>query len=219
MRLERGRVGPILARWTTELLVVFIGVYGAFVVAEWDEKRERSERVAQINGALVEEIRDIQGNTHRVALWAPSYLAGLDSALARGVPVAPQPWLEPVSIQPHVWNATLTSGALDLLSVETFLEVSEFYNLLTLGFEQIAQLRSLSETQLLPRLGDPASTFYTASGGGPALRFRPEYEWYPGTMERLGTLARCITMKGDSALAALGAAPDPAYGGLDAEGC
>ena len=39
--LNRKRVARIVARWTTELVVVFVGVYAAFAVAEWDEARER----------------------------------------------------------------------------------------------------------------------------------------------------------------------------------
>ncbi len=212
-------LGRLLGRWTTELLVVFVGVYGAFALAQWEENRDRSARATQVRAALIEEIRDVQSNTHRVAVWAPQYLAQLDSALARGTAVVPQLWLEPVNFQPHVWNATLTSGALDLFDVETFLEVSQFYNLLTAGFEQIGQLRTLSESQLLPRLGEPPSTFYQSAGTPPALRFKPEYEWYPASMGRLATLARCITVEGDSALAQLGAAPDPTYAGLPTTGC
>lgn len=213
------RLTQILLRWTTELVVVFVGVYGAFAVAEWDEERERADRAAQVREALIEEIRDIQSNTHRVAVWAPRYLLMMDSALSAGTPVAPQPWLEPVNLQPHVWDATLTSGALDLFTVATFLEVSQFYNLLTLGFEQIGQLRSLSESQLLPRLGDPPSTFYESAAAAPALRFKPEFEWYGASMRRLGVLARCITIQGDSALVRLGAAPGAAHADLPVEGC
>jgi len=198
---------------------VFVGVYGAFALAEWEEDRERGRRAAQVRAALIGEIRDIQGNTYRVATWAPRYLVQLDSALARGTPVAPEPWLEPVTIQPHVWQATLTSGALDLLSVETFLEVSEFYTLLTLGFAQIGQLRSLSESQLLPRRGEPASIYYQPSDRPPGLRFKPEYQWYVGSMERLGALARCITIQGDSALVELGAAPADVHSGLSPADC
>ena len=65
---------------------------------------------------------------------------------------------------PHVRNATLASGALDLFDVETFLAVS-------------------------------------------------------ASMRRLGTLARCITIQGDSALAQLGAAPNAEYSGLSPEDC
>ncbi len=217
--MSRSRIASILLRWTTELVVVFVGVYGAFVVAEWDEERERGGRAAQVREALVEEIRDIQSNTYRVAVFIPQYLSQLEAALAAGNAVAPHPWLEPVNIQPHVWNSAVSSGALDLFSVATFLEVSEFYNLLTLGFEQIGQLRNLSESQLLPRLGEPPSTFYRPAATPPALRLKPEYEWYRGSMERLGVLATCITIKGDSALLRLGATPDTTYARLSAENC
>ena len=188
-------------------------------MAEWDEGRERERRAGQVRDALIEEIRDIQVNTNRVAVWAPQYLHSLDSTLAAGTPVAPEPWLEAVVLQPHVWNATVTSGGLDLFSVDTFLEVSSFYTWLTLGFGQIDQLRDLSESQLLPLRGEAPSIYYTAADTGAGLRFRPEYRWYPMAMRRLAALARCTTVRGDSALVELGATADSAHAGLSAEGC
>jgi hypothetical protein len=217
--VTKQRLTRILLRWTTELVVVFVGVYAAFALAEWKENRDRRERAAQVRAALIGEIRDVQSNTYRVAVWVPDYFAQLEGALSAGTPVAPNPWLEPVAFEPHVWDAVLTSDALDLFDVESFFEVSEFYNLLAAGFGQIAQLRSLSESQLLPRLGEPASTYFRPAADPPALRFKPEYEWYLAGMARLGTLARCITIQGDSALVQLGAVPDTAHSGLSAEGC
>ena len=153
------RIGRMVARWTTELLVVFVGVYAAFAVQEWDEEREHEERARQVRAALAEEIRDVQINSYRFALQLPGYLAGIDSALAAGEAVRPEPQMEAIGFRPHVWEATLASGGIALLDVRTFYDLSRFYNELNAGFEQLRQLRALSEAQLLPRLNDPPESF------------------------------------------------------------
>lgn len=214
------KIGRWLARWTTELVVVFVGVYSAFAVAEWDEEREREERAAQLRAALAVEVRDIQSNTHRVAVGLPLQVAVLDSLMASGRPFRPEPQMEPIGFRAHVWDASLASGALALLDVETFLDASLFYNELNAGFEQIAQLRNLSESMLLPQLDEPLASFFEPDPARPrALRLRQQYAWYRSGMIRLARQARCITVLGDSLLEQMGAPRDTALEALDPDGC
>jgi hypothetical protein len=72
--------------------------------------------------------------------------------------------------------------------------LSQFYNRLNAGFEQLTQLRTLSETVLIPNLGRDDEEFYDLESGN----LRPEYAWYREGLERLGSLAASITSLGDS---------------------
>ena len=177
-----------------ELLVVFVGVYAAFALTEYGERRRDAERRQQLEAALVREIRDITANTRRVADNLPPQLARYDSAIAAGARPPLQPWMEPVRVQTHMWEATLQSGGLDLFDVPTVYALSLFYNELNAGFEQLAQLRNLSETILLPNLGRSSDEFYDSETG----RLRPKYEWYRSGLGRLSELAAGITSAGDS---------------------
>lgn len=213
------RAVRIAARWTTELVVVFVGVYGAFALSEWEEDRERADRASQVKAALAEEIRGIQGNTRRVALHAPGMLEQMDSAMSAGVPVPLEPMMEAIGFRMHVWEGTLASGGLGLLDVETFYHVSEFYNELNKGFVQLAQMRELSETMLLPLLDQPPSIFYEPAAADGSLRLKPQYRWYMDGTRRTAFIARCVTVMGDSLLIELGAAPDSAAPQLLADDC
>lgn len=215
----RQRIGPIIARWTTELLVVFVGVYGAFAVAEWDEAREREQRAAQLRSALAEEVRGVQANTHRVAEIMPLYVGRLDSLMAAGVAFRPEPQMEAIGFRTHVWEASLASGALSLLDFDAFYRASMFYNELNAGFQQIEQLADLSTALLLPAAEAPPASFFEPDAAGSGLRLRPQYRWYVTGLRRLGRLARCVTVLGDTLLVELGAAPDTARAALDPEGC
>jgi hypothetical protein len=188
-----------LAWLALELVVVFVGVYAAFALTEYGERRRATERRQQLQAALVSEIRDITSNTRRVARVLPPQLARFDSAVAAGARPPLDPWMEPVRVQTHMWEATLRSGGLDLFDVPTVYALSQFYNELIAGFEQVSQLRELSQTILLPNLGRSDDEFYEPGTGG----LRPRYEWWRSGHGRLSELAAGITAAGDSLVAML----------------
>ena len=188
-----------MTRLGLELAVVFIGVYGAFALSEYAERREAEARREQFQAALVTEIRDIIDNTGYVAQTVPEYLAQFDSAVAAGERPPLRPWIEPVRVQTHMWDAALRSGGLELMDVGTIYELSRFHNALNAGFAQLQQLRALSETVLIPNLGSGPEEFYDAETGA----LRPKYQWYRDGLGRLGRLAENITTMGDSLATAL----------------
>lgn len=194
----------LIGRLALELAIVFVGVYAAFALSEYENQREASRRREQLRAALVSEIRDITSNTRQVATVLPGQLARFDSAVAAGDRPDLEPWIEPIRVQPHMWQATLESGALDIFDVQTVYNISQFYNELNAGFEQLAQLRELSETVLIPELGRGSDEFYDASN-----RLRPKYRWYRDGLGRLSRLAASITAQGDSVASALEPSGEP----------
>ncbi|HEV2148020.1 MAG TPA: hypothetical protein VGR37_11510 [Longimicrobiaceae bacterium] len=198
-------MGRYALKLAFELAVVFVGVYAAFAVESFQREREAEVRRQQLQGALLREIEGITQNTRRAALGTARLLAAYDSAWAVGGKPPLQPMIEPIRFQTHMWEATLASGALDLLEVPTVYRLSEFYNELNAGFEQLAQLRQLSESMLLPQMGNPEALYDPATG-----RLRPQYRWYVGGLENLRAKAEQITVLGDSLLADLDAPGDDA---------
>jgi hypothetical protein len=202
--LERSGARAFL-RLALELLVVFIGVSAAFAMSEYEKRRDAADRRHQLQLALVSEIEDITSNTRRVAEASPVMMARFDSLVAAGARPPLDPMIEPVRVDTHMWEATLQSGGLDLFDVPTVHRLSQFYNQLNAGFEQLDQLRTLSETVLIPNLGLGAEEFYDPADG----QLRPKYQWYRSGMQRLGYLAITITAMGDSLARDLGTASRP----------
>jgi hypothetical protein len=128
-----------------------------------------------------------------------------DSAVAAGARPPLQPWIEPVRVDTHMWEVTLQSGALDLFDVQMVYNLSQFYNELNAGFEQIEQLRNLSENVLIPNLDRSSDEFYDTASD----RLRAKYEWHRAGMGRLAHLAASITTLGDSLTAALAPGAGP----------
>ena len=192
--MNRSKASSWLIRLPLELLIVFVGVYAAFALSRYESRREAAERRHQLQDALVREIRDLTSNTRRVAQQLPSELTRFDSAVRAGRRPPLQPWIEPIRVQTHMWEATLQSGALDLFDITTVYRLSQFYNELNAGFEQLAQLRSLSESVLIPNLERGSGEFYENDG----RTLRPKYQWYRAGLGRLAGLAASITALGDS---------------------
>lgn len=190
-------------RWAVplviELVVVFVGVYAAFALSQYEVRKEAVERRHQLRDALVREIEDLTSTTRRVAEELPLRLQQFDSARRAGLRPALQPWIEAVRVQPHMWQATLQSGGLELFDVPTIYRLSRFYNELEVGFDQIAQLRSLSESVLIPNIERGSDEFYEPDG----RTLRPKYGWYREGLAHLAELAANITAQGDSIVAQL----------------
>lgn len=197
--LPRERLGRAGLRLAFELLVIFAGVYAASMVAEYQERQEAAERRHQIRLALTREIESITSRTRRAESNVGRGVAFYDSAIAAGAMPPLQPFLEPVRVEAHMWNATLASGGLELLDVPTVYRLSQFYNELNAGFEQLAQLRQLSESLILPGLDGGTAEFYDPA----TKKLRPKYGWYLTAMRDLQRQAGRITAEGDTIVAVL----------------
>ena len=121
-------------------------------------------------------------------------LADYRKAIANRQFPPPYPFLEPVSVESHMWEATLQTGALDLFDVPTVYAMSAFYNELNEGFAALDQLRDLSERMIVPNLSAGASHWYDLDKG----EVRPQYAWWFSQQERLARIAGQITTMGDS---------------------
>lgn len=183
-----------LARIVIEIVVAFIGVYAAFALSAYHESRDADARKRQVRLALSDEIADITRNTAMAAKGTGQALAYYDSAWKAGGRPLPQPMLEASRFDTHMWNATLQSGGLNLMDVPTFYRISGFYNELGMGFEQLNQLRTLSETVLLPNSEKGPDEFYEPH----STKVRPKYQWYFSGLKRLNAIATELTASGDT---------------------
>jgi hypothetical protein len=190
-------------RLAVELVVVFIGLYAAFAVSEYQADREAEERREQLRLALVREIAEITANVKNGAAGMAETLVFYDAQLENAGTPALHPLIEAIDVRTHMWEATLASGGIDLFDVATVHDLSAFYNELNAGFAQIGQLRALSESILIPNLDRGTDEFYSAPG-----QLRAKYAWYLSGLRNLHRLAVRIAAMGDSLVGELG--PEPA---------
>lgn len=163
-----------------ELLVVFIGVYGAFLVDRTSDARQRREREVQIYAALDRELGDFAQYMPQVATEIGRRVEAWRAADARGERNAPVYYREPHGERAPtgVWDATLASGGVTLLEPALFFRLANYYNRVVSINDRYARYNAFTEREVLPRLVEGPASFY-APDSGP---LRPEFRVH---MDRL----------------------------------
>jgi hypothetical protein len=145
-------------RIALEILVGFIGVYAAFALTAYKERRDQVNRRHQIKRALIAEIREISDHERKNVPLERQALATFDSTVKAGTPF-PAPFVEAVDQRGHVWEAMKQAGGLNLLDVPMFVRLSVFYNASSNMYAQYAQLRDISMHDILPRTNNGPQAF------------------------------------------------------------
>jgi hypothetical protein len=195
---------PSLGALALELVVVFVGVYAAFALTAWDQGRQNADKREHLRQALLAEVRGTNVIAHGSQAALQQLLGQFEASRLRGEHPVPRPMLSETRVDPNVWNATVAAGGINLIDVETFVQLARYYNGVQAGLESNQTLKRLSETQLIPHQGDPPASFYVPGTN----ELRPEYTWYPAVLQQLEAVSGIVAARGDSLIARL-AAPAP----------
>lgn len=160
-------------RFGAELLVVFVGVYGAFWVEGYWQRQEDREREEAILSALTEELGNLADNGPLVRDGMGAALEAFDQELARGGTPLPAYYREPGAETPSmsVWTATLSSGGVNLLDPDLFFDLAEFYNRVESTSERYIRYNTVTEREVLPLLSRGPDAFYDPLTGNLEPRF------------------------------------------------
>jgi hypothetical protein len=187
-----------LSRIALEIVIGFIGVYAAFALGAYKERRDLIDRRHQIKRALIAEIRPIVQIAERNIGGYEQLLADYDSSVKAGRP-APQAFIESVALNDHVWEATKQAGGLNLIDVPTFVALSQFYNMNSNMFAQYAQLREFSIAEILPRQAGGPRAFLEPG----TTNERSSFVIYRRALKRLANMSRSLRSGGDTLLVRL----------------
>ena len=141
-----------IAEWVVDLVIVFVGVYAAFVLNAYESRREQSEQT------LIEEA-----------------LTDFNRRLNKGE----MPELVYININSS-YDSTFSlsffqAGAGELLEVATLRQVRAVDKDSKLAAEDIKHFQELSASVLVPQLNHDRTFFYDPS----SRRLLPQYAWYP----------------------------------------
>jgi len=164
---NKTREGMGLAlRLGAELLVVFVGVLGAFWVEGYSQKLEDRQKAGAILEALAAELNNFVVEGPNVVEGMSRSLAQYDERSARGERPPPAFYREPGAETPSisVWNSALASGAVDLLDPQLFFTLAAFYNRVESASARYVRYNLFTEQEILPLLSLGPSAFYDPSG-------------------------------------------------------
>ena len=166
-------------RWAAELLLVFVGVYAAFWLSNYQQHGQDAERRDRILASLEEELRrGIESGkleTVKEEREATEFRRGLDA----GEMPPLHPFVFTTDYSPGDFATWLQAGGIQLLDVKTLTTLRELESVIRWGLNDIARYQKLSDELIVPNLDQDISFFYD-----PATRkLRKRFEIYPKALD------------------------------------
>jgi hypothetical protein len=166
-------------RWVAELLLVFIGVYAAFWLNNYQQHRQDAERRDRILASLEQELRrGIESGKVETAKEERE-AAEFRRALEAGEMPPLHPFVFTTDYSPGDIATLLQSGGVELLDVKTLVVLRQMESVIRWGLSDMQRYQKLSDELIVPNLDQDLSFFYD-----PATRkLRKRFEIYPQALE------------------------------------
>jgi len=168
-----------VGRWATELLLVFVGVYAAFWLSNYQQHRQDEERRDRILASIEQTLREgIESNkTSRAKQQQEA--AEFRRALDAGEMPPLRPFVFTTDYNPGDFAALLQSGGIQLLDLETLTALRNDETIIRWGLSRMARYTKLSDELIVPNLDQDISFFYD-----PVTRkLRKRFEIYPDALD------------------------------------
>jgi len=168
-----------IGRWTAELVLVFVGVYMAFWLNNYQQHREEAERRDQILASLEKQLQEgiDSGKTNRTEQEkeAEEFRHALDA----GEMPPLKPFVFTTDYSPSDWATMLQSGGVQLLDVQTLMAVRNDESVIRWGLSRMAWYQKLSDELIVPNLDQDISFFYDPA----TKKLRKRFEIYPDALK------------------------------------
>jgi uncharacterized protein YheU (UPF0270 family) len=141
-----------IGRWTAESVLVFIGVYAAFWLSNYQEHRQDAERRDQILASFEQQLREgiESGKINRAKQEQKA--AEFRRALNAGEMPPLQPFVFTTDYSSSDWATMLQSGGVQLLEVQTLMAVRNDESVIRWGLSRMAWYQKLSDELIVPNL-------------------------------------------------------------------
>ena len=174
-RDKKGRtMGARVVRWTAELALVFIGVYGAFWLNNFQQRQHDAKRRDQILEALEqkvsEELASVREQGAKQKQDATEFQRALDAGEMpplRALAYAPD-------YSPTDVATLLQAGGVELLTAKTLITLRESESLLRGSLSRLLHYEKLSDELIAPNLEREPAFFYDPA----TKRLRKQFEFY-----------------------------------------
>jgi hypothetical protein len=154
---HRGSFLSHLGRWVAELVLVFVGVYAAFWLSNYQQHRQDFERRDRILASIEHTLREgiESGRISRVKEEATEFRR----ALAAGEMPPLHPFTFTTDYSPGDFATILQAGGIQLLDLETLIALRHDESVIRWGLERMARYQKLSDELIVPNLGQDISFF------------------------------------------------------------
>jgi hypothetical protein len=168
-----------LGRWAAELLLVFVGVYAAFWLNNYQQHEQDAERrdqiLASIERTLSGGIESNKVNRLEQQREATEFRRALDA----GEMPPLRPFVFTTDYSPGDFAAILQAGGVQLLDLETLNALRNDESVIRWGLSRIARYTKLSDELIVPSLDQDVSFFYDPA----TKKLRRRFEMYPEALD------------------------------------
>src|SRR5262249_17137671 len=168
-----------IGRWTAELVLVFVGVYAAFWLNNYQQHREEAGRrdriLASIERTLREGIESNETSRAKQQQEATDFRRALDA----GEMPPLRPFVFTTDYSPGDLPALLQSGGIQLLDLETLTALRNDETIIRWGLSRMTRYTKLSDELIVPNLDQDISFFYDPV----TKKLRKRFEIYPEALD------------------------------------
>ena len=174
-----------------ELVFVFLGLYGAFLLERANDDKNDLMRKRQILEALIDEFveyeSDLIGSSDRLD---EGFAVSFFGAYGSGEKPFPNP--SPFGdgglsrVNTGIWEAMLQSGGIEVLEVELIQEVQQFFKNHEKVILTYTSFDRRVELMIIPNQDENSSFFYEQEG----IVLRNKYKWYVNQLFTIGMSLR-----------------------------
>jgi hypothetical protein len=166
-------------RWTAELILVFVGVYAAFWLNNYQQHQQEAKRRDQILASLEETLRDgiESGKMNRAK--EEQQTAEFQRALDAGEMPQLRPFVFTTDYNPGDFATLLQSGGIELLHVDTLMMLRNDESIIRWGLSRMERYQKLSDEMIVPNLDQNISFFYDPA----TKKLRKRFEMYPEALQ------------------------------------
>src|SRR5437762_8225753 len=146
--------------WIAELVLVFVGVYAAFWLNNYQQRQQDAERHDRILASIERTLRDgIESNkTNRAEQQRDA--AEFRRALDAGELPPLHPFVLTTDYSPGDFATMLQAGGIQLLNLETLTALRNDESVIRWGLSRMARYQKLSDELIVPNLDQDISFFY-----------------------------------------------------------
>lgn len=168
-----------LIRWSVELVLVFLGVYAAFWLNNYQQHQQEAKRRDQILASLERTLREGIESGKISAAKEEQQSAEFQRALDAGEMPPLAPFLFTTDYNPGDFATLLQAGGIELLDVETLTAVRNDESVIRWGLSRMAHYQKLSDELIVPNLDQDISFFYDSG----TRKLRKRFEIYPEALQ------------------------------------
>ena len=173
-------------RWIAELVLVFVGVYAAFWLSNYQQQQQDAQRRDRILAFIEQTLREgiESSKINRVSEQEPA-AAEFRRALDAGEMPPLRPFVFITDYSPSDLATMLQSGGVQLLDVQTLRALRNDESVIRWGLARMARYQKLSDELIVPNLDQDISFFYDPA----TKKLRKRFEIYPEALGETVKLA------------------------------